>query len=227
MSFWAENLGAIAAVMPRLLRGAVYTLGTALVAQAIGTVLGLSLALVRLYAKPVWRTLVAGYVDLLRGTPLLVQLLFVYFGIPGLVNAITGEPFSIPPLVAAIIAFGLNSGAYLCEIYRAGIQSIDRGQWEAARSLGMTGRQTFLAVILPQAFRRSLPAAGNDFIILIKDTSLLSVIAVTEITKEGQLFIARTYAAFPAYIAIALTYLAITFTVSRLINRLEKKMETP
>jgi polar amino acid transport system permease protein len=173
------------------------------------------------------RLAVTGYVDLFRGTPLLVQILFIYFGIPGLVNSLTGEPCNIDPLVAGMIAFGLNSGAYLCEIYRAGIESVDRGQWEAAHSLGMTSRQAFLSVILPQAFRRSLPAAGHDFIILIKDTSLLSVIAVTEITKEGQLFIARTYAAFPAYIAIALTYLLITFTVSRALRALERRLATP
>lgn len=227
MSALVENIQSIGAVMPRLLHGALYTLGTAAVAQTVGTALGLTLALGRLYGRGWMKFAVTCYVDLFRGTPLLVQILFIYFGIPGLVNSITGAPFNIDPLVAGIIAFALNSGAYLCEIYRAGIESVDRGQWEAAHSLGMTNRQAFISVILPQAFRRALPAAGNDFIILIKDTSLLSVIAVTEITKEGQLFIARTYAAFPAYIAIALTYLLITFTASRCLRALERKLATP
>ncbi len=134
-------------------------------------------------------------------TPLLVQVLSIYFGIPGLVNAITGQPASINPFVAGIIAFSLNGAAYLSEIFRAGINSVDKGQWEAARSLGFSRGGTPFTIILSQAFRQSIPPMGHVFITLLKDTSLLS-----EITMEGQNYIARTYAAFPTYVAIALIY---------------------
>ena len=226
-SLFSDYLRNMVAVMPQLLEGAIYTVGTAGISEVIAVGLGLALALGRLFGNRVLQLGVVAYVDVIRGTPLLVQVLFIYFGIPSLINGITGQPANINPFVAGIIAFSLNGAAYLSEIFRAGINSVDKGQWEAARSLGFSRPGTFFTVILPQAFRQSLPPMGNDFITLIKDTSLLSVIAVSEITMEGQNYIARTYAAFPTYVAIALTYLILTFSLSRLFALLEKRLSTP
>ncbi|HET6410204.1 MAG TPA: ABC transporter substrate-binding protein/permease, partial [Chthoniobacteraceae bacterium] len=226
-SVFSDYFRNIVTVMPHLLKGATYTIGTAGISEIIAIGLGLALALGRLFGNRPLQLVVIGYVDIIRGTPLLVQILFIYFGIPSLINSVTGHPANINPFLAGIIAFSLNGAAYLSEIFRAGINSVDKGQWEAAYSLGFSRRGTFFTVILPQAFRQSIPPMGNDFITLVKDTSLLSVIAVTEITMEGQNYIARTYAAFPTYIAIAFTYLILTFSLSRLVAWLEKRLSTP
>lgn len=163
----------------------------------------------------------------MRGTPMLVQILFVYFGLPGLVNELTGHAVNIQPLYAGIAALGLNSAAYVSEVYRATIGSIDKGQAEAARALGLGRVQTMIHVVLPQAFRIAVPPLGNEFITLLKDTSLLSVIAVTEIVRGGQIYIARTYAAFPGYLGIALTYLVMTVAISAMLRILERRLRVP
>ena len=213
--------------MPHLIKGAGISLFVALIAELIGTALGLLLALVRLYG-PVWLRIPAiAYVDLMRGTPMLVQILFAYFALPSLISQVTGHSFDIQPLHAGIVALGLNSAAYVSEVYRSTIGSIDRGQSEAARSLGLNWRQAMRYVVLPQAFRIAVPPLGNEFITLVKDTSLLSVIAVNEIVKEGQIYIGRTYAAFPAYLGIALTYLLMTVTISALLRQLERRLRIP
>src|SRR5690606_36623423 len=174
--------------MPSLLRGAGIAVLFVICAEMMGTIIGLALALCRLSDRR-WLSLPAMiYVDLIRGTPMLVQILFVYFGLPNLVSNITGGSFNIPPLLAGIVALGLNSGAYVLEIYRTAISSIDRGQAEAARALGLSRRQTFLYIIFPQAFRWAVPPLGNEFITLLKDTSLLSVISVSEIVYQGQIY---------------------------------------
>lgn len=164
------------------------------------------------------------YVDFIRGTPLLVQIFIIYFGIPNLLKVITGNQMPINLYVAGITACAINSGAYVAEIVRAGMQSIDRGQTEAARSLGMSGRQTIRHVILPQAIKRMIPPLGNEFIAMLKDTSLLSAIGVEELTRKGQLFIAVTAAPFPVYTGIFLMYLVMTLTISRLVALMERRL---
>ena len=154
------------------------------------------------------------YIDSIRGTPLFVQILLFYYGLPNLYFQFTGKPFTIDPMIAAVVVCSLNSGAYVAEIVRAGIQSIERGQMEAARSLGMSHTQAMRYIILPQAFKRIVPPLGNEFIVLLKDTSLLSVIGVVELTQSGKLYVAATYAAFPAYIGVALVYLVMTLHFS-------------
>ncbi len=211
-------------VGPYLLKGAGYTIGMTAVSIFFGTLIGLAVCLGKMSKKKVPHYFAVGYIDLLRGTPLLVQILFIYFGIPNLLREIFGGTYSMHPLVAGGIAFSLNSGAYMAEIFRAGIKSIDHGQMEAARSLGLNHSQSMRYIILPQAFRRIIPPLGNEIIILLKDTSLLSTIAVTEIVKQGQLYIGRTYAAFPTYLAIAIVYLIMTITISKLFHRLEERM---
>ena len=127
---------------------------------------------------------------------------------------------------AAISACSINSGAYMAEVFRGGIQSIDIGQMEAGRSLGMTWWQTMRYIILPQAFKRIIPPLGNEFIAMLKDSSLVSVIGFEELTRRGQLIIARTYASFEIWMAVAIIYLILTFTVARLTGLLERKFET-
>ena len=163
------------------------------------------------------------YVDFFRGTPLLVQIFMIYFGIPSLLQGI-GLDFTFNRFAAAVTALSLNSAAYLAEIIRGGIQSIDRGQWEAAQSMGMGWTQTMRHVVFPQAFRRMLPPLGNEFITMIKDTSLVAIIGFEELFRQGQLMVATTYRAFEIYAAVALIYLLLTFAASRLFIWLEKRL---
>ncbi|GCA80056.1 ABC transporter permease subunit [Microcystis aeruginosa] len=164
------------------------------------------------------------YVDFFRGTPMLVQLFLIYFGLPGLFREI-GLNIDLDRLPAALFALSLNVAAYLAEIMRGGIQSIDNGQWEACSSLGMSPVQTMREVIFPQAFRRMLPPLGNEFITLIKDTSLAAVIGFEELFRQGQLMVATTYKAFEIYIAVALVYLVLTTLSSLVFKRLEIYMD--
>ena len=164
------------------------------------------------------------YVDFFRGTPMLVQLFLIYFGLPGLFREI-GLNIDLDRLPAALFALSLNVAAYLAEIMRGGIQSIDNGQWEACSSLGMSPMQTMREVIFPQAFRRMLPPLGNEFITLIKDTSLAAVIGFEELFRQGQLMVATTYKAFEIYIAVALVYLVLTTLSSVVFKRLEIYMD--
>lgn len=213
--------------MPNLIKGAGIAVLVVLAAEVIGTVIGLALALARLSGRRILAWPTAIYVDVIRGTPMLVQILIAYFGVPSLLQSLTGQSWNINPYAAGIAALGLNSAAYVSEIYRTAIGNIDRGQTEASRALGMSWYQTMRHIILPQAFRWAIPPLGNEFITLLKDTSLLSVIAVLEIVKEGQLYMGRTYAVFPTYIGIALVYLAMTLTITSGLRMLERKLKIP
>jgi glutamine transport system permease protein len=159
------------------------------------------------------------YVESIRGTPLMVQVMFIYFGLPMAAGT------RIPPLVAGVTAIALNSGAYIAEIVRGAIQSIDRGQTEAGRSIGLTRVQTLLYVVWPQAFKRMIPPLGNQFIISLKDTSLLVVIGVGELTRTGQEIIAVNFRAFEVWTTVALMYLVLTLTLSKLLAVTEKRLE--
>lgn len=213
------------AVMPALLKGAGMTVQITAFSVFFGLILGLIVCLSRM-SKRKWLNLPAlAYIDVVRGTPLMVQIMMIYFGVPGLISAIVGEPMPISALVAGIIACSINSGAYVAEIIRGGIQSVDSGQMEAARSLGMSHVQSMTYVVLPQAFRNIVPPMGNEFIVLLKDSSLLSIIGVNELMLNGQLYAASSYAHFPAYLAIALVYLVMTFTISRIFGVIERRMQ--
>ena len=155
------------------------------------------------------------YLTVIRGTPVVVQLLIIYFVVFGSTR--------IDKVPVAIMAFGINSGAYVAEIFRAGIQSIDKGQMEASRALGLNWFQAMRFVIMPQAFKRIIPPLGNEFIAMLKDSSLVSVIGFEELTRTGQLIISRTYAAFEIWIVVALLYLIMTLAISRFVALLEKR----
>jgi len=183
---------------------------------------GVAIAMISPYKWLRWLCRI--YVDFFRGTPMLVQLFIIYFGLPALIKSL-GFDFSLDRLPAAVIALSLNVAAYLAEIMRGGIESIDKGQWEACSSLGMNPVQTMKDVIFPQAFRRMLPPLGNEFITLIKDTSLAAVIGFEELFRQGQLEVATTYQAFQIYIAVALVYLVLTTLSSHIFKRIEKAMD--
>ncbi len=213
------NFELMADSFPLLLAGAAITVEITALSVGFGLLIGCLLGIARLCNVKPLRYLANVYVDFIRGTPLLVQIFLVYFALPG----ITGE--RIDPFFAAIAACSINSGAYIAEIFRAGIQSIDKGQMEAGRSLGMSWVQTMRYIIMPQAFKRIIPPLGNEFIAMLKDSSLVSVIGFEELTRRGQLIIARTYASFEIWMAVAIIYLVMTFAVARLVGMLEKRYD--
>ena len=202
---------------PLLLIGAGVTIQITVLSTAIGFVIGLIVGVARISHLRPLRMLAEVYVEFFRGTPLLVQIFLFYFALP----VITGQ--RIDPFIAAISACGINSGAYVAEIFRAGIQSVDEGQMEAGRSLGMTWLQTMRYIIVPQAFKRVIPPLGNEFIAMLKDSSLVSVIGFEELTRRGQLIIAKTYGSFEIWMSVAVIYLVMTLTISRFVAYLERR----
>ena len=214
------NIELIKNAIPLLIAGAGITVEITALSVFFGMLIGIVVALVRLSDVKVLRWLGNVYVDFIRGTPLLIQIFLVYFALPSIIG------HRVDAFFAAISACSINSGAYVAEVFRGGIQSIDVGQMEAGRSLGMTWWQTMRYIILPQAFKRIIPPLGNEFIAMLKDSSLVSVIGFEELTRRGQLIIARTYASFEIWMAVALLYLILTFTVARLTGLLERKFDT-
>lgn len=202
---------------PLLLLGAGVTIQITALSVGFGLVIGVFMGMARLSKMWMIRSFAAVYVDFIRGTPLLVQIFLIYFALP----IIIGQ--RIDPFIAAITACSINSGAYVAEIFRGGIQSIDRGQMEAGRSLGMTWWQTMRFIVLPQAFKRVIPPLGNEFIAMLKDSSLVSVIGFEELTRRGQLIIARTYGSFEIWLTVAFIYLVMTLSISRLVAYLERR----
>lgn len=211
-------------VLPLLLEGLKLSILVTVISAIIGIFLGLFLGLGRLSKNSVIKWLASVYVNFIRGTPLLVQLLIIYAGIPQIFMFITNQPSPMSPIVAAIAACSLNSAAYVAEIFRAGIQSIDNGQIEAARSLGLTKNQAMAQVILPQAFRRIIPPLGNELITLLKETSILSAIGLEEMMRKGQLYVASTFQPFPVYITVALCYFVIVLIISKGLSLLERRL---
>lgn len=211
------NFDLMVQAMPLLLAGAAVTVQITALSVLLGIIIGLFVGIARISTYRVIHLIAAVYVDFLRGTPLLVQIFLVYFALP----VVTGQ--RIDPFVAAIAACSINSSAYVAEIFRAGIQSIDAGQMEAGRSLGMSWLQTMRYIIVPQAARRVIPPLGNEFIALLKDSSLVSVIGFEELTRRGQLIIARTYASLEIWLCVAIIYLVMTVSISRLVAWLERR----
>jgi len=213
--------------LPVLAQGAVVTLKITLIAVTLGTLIGLFMGLMRIARNPLLKFIARVYVDFIRGTPLLVQIFIIYYGVPQLIAAITGgQAQAISVWAAAIASTSINSGAYVAEIFRAGIQSIDKGQMEAARSLGMTYAQAMFYVILPQAFKRVVPPLGNEFIAMLKDTSLLSVIGFEELSRRGALIIGWNGRAFEVWFAVAILYLIMTLLISQLVSYTERRLKT-
>lgn len=209
--------------LPALLTGALVTIQLALISAVLGLALGTLLGIIRLSKNQYLRWFARAYIDFFRGTPLLVQIFMIYFGIPSVIKEL-GLEFNLDRFVAAILALSLNAAAYIAEIVRAGIGSIDVGQTEAADSLGLDSRQTLRYIIFPQAFRRMLPPLGNQFISLLKDTTLVAVIGFEELFQRGQLIVAVNYRPFELYALVALIYLALTLLSSQVFSYLERRM---
>ncbi|MBW4466432.1 MAG: amino acid ABC transporter permease [Pegethrix bostrychoides GSE-TBD4-15B] len=209
--------------LPTLLQGAVITVLLTAVATVLGMALGSLIGIARLSAFTPLRLAARVYVDFFRGTPLLVQLFMIYFGLPALIKTL-GLAFTFSRPVAAILALTLNSAAYIAEIVRGAIQSIERGQHEASESLGLGAPQTMRYVIFPQAFRRMIPPLGNEFITLLKDTSLVAVIGFEELFRRGQLIVATNFRPFEVYAGVALVYLVLTLLSSQAFGLLERRM---
>lgn len=199
-----------------LLWGLWTTLWISVLSGAFGLAIGLFTGLCRLSPNPTLRDLSTVYVELVRGTPLLVQIFIFYFFI--------GTVLDLSREFAGVAALALFTGAYVGEIVRAGVQSIARGQNEAARSLGLSSGQSMRHVILPQAFKRVLPPLAGQFISLVKDTSLVSVIAITELTKSGREAITTSFSTFEIWFCVAALYLVINLPLSQIANRLERRL---
>lgn len=204
---------------PFLWKGTILTVGLSISSIVFGTLLGLLIGLGKMMRNKVLAAPFYCYVTLFRGTPLLVQILIIHFGV---VPLFTGSTNAI---LAGTIALSLNSAAYTAETFRAGIQSIDKGQMEAARSLGMTHVQAMKFVILPQATKRMIPPLGNEFIVLLKDSSLLSVIAAPELMYWGRAMGSQYFKVWEPYLASAFIYLILTFILSLILNRLERRLQ--
>ncbi|MFA5522762.1 MAG: amino acid ABC transporter permease [Tissierellales bacterium] len=204
-----------------LTRGLAVTMQITFFALLIGIVLGFLIAVVRTTHDKtgkfkVLNVITKGYITIIRGTPVVVQLLIIYY--------VVFASVAVDKTFAAVIAFGLNSAAYVAEIVRSGIMSVDIGQTEAGRSLGFTYGKTMTYIVLPQAFKNILPALGNEFIVLVKETSIAGYIAIADLTKGGEYIRSRTYDAFMPLIAVALIYLGIVMFLTYLVNKLEKRL---
>ncbi len=204
---------------PLLLEGTLLTIGLSLAAIAIGTILGLFIALGKLMRNKILAFPFVAYITFFRGTPLFVQLLLIHFG---LVPLMTGETNGI---LAAILALSLNSAAYIAEIFRGGIQSIEQGQMEAARSLGMTHVQAMRHVIIPQAIKRTIPPMGNEFIVLIKESSLAAIVAAPELMYWSRSMGSEYLAVWEPYLTAAVIYLVLTLSLSFVLHRIERRLD--
>lgn len=209
--------------MPRLLQGAVLTLELTAVSLFFGVLGGLGLALLRLSPARALRPLAVVYVEVVRGTPLLMQIYVIYFVLPAILPSIFER---IPSFVAGVLALSLNAAAYTSEIFRAGIESIDSGQMEAARSLGLGHRAAMRWVILPQTARRVLPPLTNEAVALLKDSSLVSVVALAELMRAGKELATDGGSPTTIYLSVALIYLAMTLPLTYLVRRLETRWGT-
>ena len=220
-----EFLGYLLQGIKESAKGIPFTIGISLVAVIIGLIVGFLLAIMRSSRFKIVQTISRLYTDIVRGTPLVVQIFIFVYGVQVFLQS-QGLNFKWPdPAIPATLACGLNSAAYMGEIIRGGLAAIDKGQREAAMSLGMTSRQSMRFVILPQAIRIILPAMGNEFVTLIKETAIVSYAGVRDIMRRGVLLSSRIFEPFPVYIGVAIVYLIFTIPLSKLVVTLEKKMK--
>lgn len=213
-------LGLVMDSLPVLLQGALLTLKFAVLSMAFGLVIGIVVALMGISHAPILKMVARVYVSIMRGTPLLVQIFVVYYGLPSV-------GIALEPTPAGVLTLSLNVGAYLSESMRGAILGITRGQWMAAYSLGLTPIQTLRYIVGPQALRLAVPSLSNSLISLIKDTSLVSVITVTELLRTAQEIIAATYQPLPLYLAVAVIYWILSTGLSVLQRVLERRLSLP
>ena len=205
---------------PMLMRGLKLTIEITIGGLFFGFLLGSAAGLMKLSRNFFTRKIAGVYVEAIRGTPMLVQAMFLYYGVPMAIG------MRIPPMTAGIVIIAVNSGAYIAEIVRGAVQSIHKGQFEAGRSIGLTNAQTMRFIIWPQALKRMIPPLGNQFIISLKDTSLLMVIGVGELMRTGQEITSVNFRAFEVYLSVACVYLVMTLSIAFAMRRIEKKLNT-
>lgn len=232
VNFINHNLKWLAKYYPLYIEGAKNTLLIALFTVLIGTILGTLLALLRLSGKKILKIIATIYVEFIRGTPLYVQILVFYYGFASLGIEFPNIPFLTPILgmnvndfMACIFTLSINSAAYVAEIVRAGIQAVDKGQMEAARSLGMTKGLAMKEIIIPQAIKNILPALGNEFVTVIKESSIVAVIGIADLMFKARIITSNTYKPFAPYIVVAIIYFILTFGLSSLLRYFERRLK--
>lgn len=211
------DIDVIIKTLPILLKGSIMTVELTVITLVLGTVLGILFALMRLSSNVVLSQISNFYTWIMRGTPMLLQLFFFYYGLPS-------AGIKLSPFQAAIIGLGLNSGAYMAEIIRGGILSIDKGQFEAAKALGFSYSETMRKIILPQTFKVIIPPVGNEFITILKDTSLVSTIAMVELMRTAQQMYASTFRPIEIFFTAAVLYLLMTTVFTTIFSIYEKKL---
>lgn len=211
--------------------GAKNTVLLAFLAVVIGVMIGILLAVCRIGKNRPIRFLATAYVEFIRGTPLLVQLFIIYYGLQTIGIRFPNVPMfskilgiNFADFMAGVITMGINSGAYVCEIFRAGIQSIDKGQSEASRSLGLSYAKTLIYVVIPQAIRNVLPALGNEFVVVIKESSIVSIIGIADLMYKANTVRGNTFQPFEPLLVAAFVYFILTFPLSKLLARIERRM---
>src|SRR5699024_932751 len=214
-----ETIRVILEGLPTLLRGMGMTLEITVISLILAMFIGLVFGIFSITKSKALRAISTVFVDIIRGTPLLVQILFIYFGLPSVID------INLTAFAAGVIAITVNAAAYLVEIFRAGINSIDKGQMEAGRTIGFSYGQTMRLIVLPQAIRRMIPAFVNQFIVSIKDTSLLSTIGLAELTLSGQSIYATNFRAFEILFAVGVLYFVIIYTLSLFSRWLERRLD--
>ena len=204
--------------IPLLLEGLGLTMELSVISLALAMVIGLLCCLMNISHNVVLRTVSQWYINIIRGTPLLVHAFFIYFGVTGVLG------ISMSAFTAGVIALCLNAGGYLSEIFRGGIQAVPKGQMEAGRSLGLSKAKTMWKIIIPQAVRICIPSVVNQCCITIKDTSIISVIGLSELTMAGKIIIARTYQSFAVWIFVGIIYFVVIYLITKLAKVLERKL---
>ena len=207
--------------LPLFARGLFITFEVSVVAEFVGIAFGLVAGLARLSRFRALNASATAYIDFFRGVPLLVTLVWIYYGIALLFG------INISAFMAGVSGLGITLGAYLAEVFRAGVQAIPRGQGEAAHTLGLSTRQIMQHVILPQALRIVLPPLGNSFVGMLKDSSLVAILSVTDLMRQGMIVAADTFRAFEAYSFVAVVYYALTIVVARMITVIERRYAVP
>ncbi len=225
----ALNFGKMIKWIPTFLDGTVVTIVLSLMTVIIGSILGLAATLMKQSQNKFLKAWAAIYTQVIRGTPLLVQLFIWLYGLPLIGLSLPAIPalgtvYGSREFITAIAALSLNSGAYVCELLRGGLNSIDKGQMEAGRSLGLSKRETMQAIIIPQAIRVIIPGLGNEFISMIKESSIVSVVGIFDVMYTSNIVKAATFSVFEPLIIVALIYFVLTFTLTLLINQIEKRL---
>lgn len=208
-----------------LLKSLGYTMLLTLLALFFAMIIGLIFALFNVSHNKILNVIGTIYIDAIRGVPLIVLAYFIYFGVPQAIKMMGAAGFKLPALQAGTIALSMNCGAYMAEIFRAGIQSIDKGQMEASRSLGLTYGMSMRSVVLPQAFKVMIPSIINQFIITLKDTSILAVIGYPELTNMGKTISGNTFKSLETWAIVGVMYMIVIITLSKAAKAIERKMK--